>query len=238
MKQAFIYKWVDSKSGMSYIGRHVGHVDDGYIGSGTVFSKEYNSRPADFSREILFLSEYIDDTSIKLEEEKILSTISSEELFRGANPKYYNQVKNSHGFTCTDNPMLHADLIDQMKSTRKENGCKNAWENTIAKYGIDEWTRMNSENKKGNTFGSANKDIAKSTQHKDNISESITKMYDAKRHAGVKLLGGRKRDTPYEEIVQSVKEIGFAGSANKYGLTVAALKGRYYNAVKALKKSQ
>ena len=40
----------------------------------------------------------------------------------------------------------------------------------------------------------------------------------------------------YNEVVKSVKEYGFKDTAIKLEISVAALKGRYYNAVVALKK--
>lgn len=39
MIKGFIYEWVDSATGLKYIGRHEGSSDDGYIGSGTIFLK-------------------------------------------------------------------------------------------------------------------------------------------------------------------------------------------------------
>ncbi len=237
MKKAFIYEWTDIKTGLKYIGRHVGYVDDGYIGSGTIFKKEYELRPSDFERNILWISNYIDDESVKLEEEKILSFIHDDELFYGKDPKYYNQVKNSHGFTCTDNPMLNSEIVDRMMKTRQDMGYSNVWKNTIAKYGKDCWHQMNSDNKKGNTFGSGNKNKTKTEEHKNKISASIQKMYDDKRLVGNVGIGGRPRALDYTIIIAKVESKGFKEAAIELDLSIAALKGRYYNAVKALKKT-
>lgn len=239
--QAFIYEWLDTKTQLKYIGRHVGHIDDGYIGSGTVFINKYNSRPEDFIRTILWIDEYTTDDEIKLQEELVLSKITDDELYYGADRKYYNQVRNSHGFTCTDNPMLNAEVVSRMVETRKEKEHKNVHQNTIAKYGKEEWTRMNSINKKGNTFGSGNAGNTKTVDHKNNIAASINQMYKTKKELGIVTEGkssGRKRAMPYEDIVNAVKELGFKEAAIKLNLEVAILKGRYYNARKALNKTQ
>ena len=63
-------------------------------------------------------------------------------------------------------------------------------------------------------------------------------MYATKKAAGIKntSLGGRPRAIDYVTIVDIVKEYGFKDAAIKLEISVAALKGRYYNAVVALKK--
>jgi hypothetical protein len=234
---SFIYEWLDTKTNLKYIGRHVGELDDGYIGSGTIFKKEYKSRPKDFIRNILWQHVYTDDEAIKLKEEEFLNTILDDELYYGPNRKYYNQVRNSHGFNFGDNPMKNSEIVARMVKTQKEKGYKGPYHNTVAKYGKDEWDKMNSQSKLNNTYGSGNKDKDKSADHKENIRASVNKVYERKRKEG-KILssGGRPRTIPYEELINTVKEKGFKESAKELGLSLAALKGRYYNAISALKK--
>lgn len=237
MRKAFIYEWTDNKTGLKYVGRHIGTIDDGYIGSGTIFKKEYNKRPLDFTRAILWIEDYINDESIKAEEEKILSFIPDDELFYGKNPKYYNQVKNSHGFTCIDNPMLNRDIVLRMMQTRQEKCIKNPWENTISKYGEAKWKEINSSAKIGNNFGTGNKNKNKTKEHKEKISESIKKLYEVRRSVNKEKSNntGRPRAVDYDIIINSVKDLGFEESAKKFNLSVAALKSRYYNALKTLR---
>lgn len=225
---SFIYEWLDTRTNLKYIGRHIGHLDDGYVGSGTIFKSEYSCRPEDFIRTIIWQEEYTTDDIVKLKEDEILSKIPNDELYNGINRKYYNQVKNSWGYTSVDNPMKNPDVVARMVATQKKNGNKGPHHNTIQKYGVDEWSKINSEKKIGNTFGSGNKDKAKTEEHKRKISES--------RKHQTNHNGGRKRITPYNELISIVKEKGFKNAAAHLDISVAALKGRYYNAVKALNK--
>jgi len=52
-KEAFVYMWLNTKTGRKYIGYHAGNPDDGYIGSGVQFLQEYNANPSDFIRTII-----------------------------------------------------------------------------------------------------------------------------------------------------------------------------------------
>jgi len=52
-KEAFVYMWIDKTTDRKYIGHHKGTLNDGYIGSGTLFNEAYAARPDDFSRTIL-----------------------------------------------------------------------------------------------------------------------------------------------------------------------------------------
>jgi hypothetical protein len=52
-KEAFVYMWLNTKTGRKYIGYHAGSPNDGYIGSGVQFLQEYNANPSDFIRTII-----------------------------------------------------------------------------------------------------------------------------------------------------------------------------------------
>ena len=52
--EAFGYCWTRKSTGEFYIGVHKGQLDDGYVGSGTVFKKKYASNPSDWERTIEF----------------------------------------------------------------------------------------------------------------------------------------------------------------------------------------
>jgi len=66
---SFVYKWSNNKTGEYYIGVHKGTVDDGYIGSGTIFKQKYNKYPENFEREILKTFETYEEA---LQYEKLL----------------------------------------------------------------------------------------------------------------------------------------------------------------------
>lgn len=57
--QGFVYKWTYEPTGEYYIGIHKGNPDDGYVGSGTRFTKKFNNTPrSHWHREILFEGDY------------------------------------------------------------------------------------------------------------------------------------------------------------------------------------
>ena len=113
MLSGFIYKWIDVKTGLEYIGRHEGTLDDGYTMSGTIIKKEYLKRLNDFYREILWFSDNTSCNEILIKEEQFLKDILDDELYYGKHRKYYNQVKNSHGFTSEDNPMKFPEVVQK-----------------------------------------------------------------------------------------------------------------------------
>lgn len=53
--ESFIYKWTHIPTGRYYIGKHKGHPDDGYTGSGVRFQREFKLTPrSEWVRELLF----------------------------------------------------------------------------------------------------------------------------------------------------------------------------------------
>lgn len=49
--EAFVYKWVRRTTEEFYVGVHLGHPEDGYIGSGHVFKEKYKAAPTEWFRE-------------------------------------------------------------------------------------------------------------------------------------------------------------------------------------------
>jgi len=182
MKNGFIYEWVDIKTGLKYIGKHEGSVDDGYIGSGTCFIKEYYKRPNDFSRNILWFSENITTEELASKEEEFLLSILDDELFYGKNKKYYNIVKNSSGYTSENNPMKNPLIVERMMNTSTKNGRKNPWENSVKKYGIDGARKINSKNSNPSNAGKGNLGKTKSEEHKRKIAEAIKIKFENKEY--------------------------------------------------------
>lgn len=82
MKDSFVYIWIDSVTGMKYIGAHKGTETDGYICSSKYMMEEYNKRPNDFQREIIYYGPF--DECLK-EELRLLHEVDA-----AHSPEYYN----------------------------------------------------------------------------------------------------------------------------------------------------
>jgi len=171
MINGFIYEWIDLSTGLKYIGRHEGSVDDGYVGSGTSFIVEYESRPNDFVRNLIWEGKNITVEELIRQEEYFLSLIPDDEFYFGKNRKYYNKVKNSSGFTSMHNPMKVDSIVEQMKETRKRLKLNNTWQNTVKKYGYEAACRMNASGDKS-LGGKANKGKPKTEEHKKKIAQN------------------------------------------------------------------
>ena len=156
MFSGFVYKWTDNKTGMCYIGKHRGTVDDGYVSSSTIFNSEYKKRPNDFTRELLWESSNTTDRELCKIESLYLSLIKKDEYYLEENCKYYN---------------------------RKNNGA-DPYTNTIAKYGVEYEFKRRSERMIANTYGKGNLGKAKSEEHKRKISESVKKSYIPRKTNG------------------------------------------------------
>lgn len=58
MKQYYIYMTTNKITGMKYIGKHYGELDDKYLGSGTILKRAISKYGKDnFEKTILFISE-------------------------------------------------------------------------------------------------------------------------------------------------------------------------------------
>lgn len=93
--EAFVYQWTDHATGKVYVGYHKGTLDDGYISSGQYMLEEYNKRPSDFSREILFFGSQED--AFRLEQKLIKNLIkNSDRTYNkrfGGNAEPWNKGK-------------------------------------------------------------------------------------------------------------------------------------------------
>lgn len=226
MKYGFIYQWEDSKTGLKYIGRHEGSLDDGYIGSGTVFRKYYNNRPNDFLRTILWEGYITHSKDLKNKELEFLSSILEEELFHGSNRKYFNISKISDGYTSDDNPMKNPTVRKQVSDTFKRLGYPNVGQRYIEKHGEEAYRRMLSETSMGNQNGKGNIGTTKSEEHKKNISNSIKIWHKNRTESGNR--GGRKHSIDPKEFLETYNKLGHDGTVEYYGLTSGAVRNRYF----------
>ena len=90
MNEAFLYQWIDKTTNKKYIGIHKGAVDDGYICSSKVMLEEYEKRPMDFQREILYLGS-LDDMIMK--ETELLKKVDA-----ASSSEYYNMHNGDGNF--------------------------------------------------------------------------------------------------------------------------------------------
>lgn len=88
-KYGFIYVWFDKKHKKFYVGRHWGHIDDGYVCSSNNMRMNFKYRPDDFKRRIVSFAPTKE--TLVIEEQRWLDMIKSSEL----NNKYYNKTKKA-----------------------------------------------------------------------------------------------------------------------------------------------
>lgn len=111
MTEAFIYMWTNRVNGKRYIGSHIGHENDGYIGSGVAFRRAVDKYGiSNFDRTIL---EHIDSKKdVLLREQHYI------DLYDAANDKqFYNiKPKAGGGFDYINtNPELKSNNIERLK---------------------------------------------------------------------------------------------------------------------------
>jgi len=105
----FVYKWRNVNNGKYYIGSHKGDVNDGYIGSGLLFTRAVKKyKISSFKREILYTGK-----KYKEEEEKILKKIDA-----ANDNKSYNMKNEALGgsFKREKNGMWHKKQTDETKN--------------------------------------------------------------------------------------------------------------------------
>jgi len=86
--EAFVYCWTDHITNKLYVGSHKGPTDDGYVCSSIPMIKEYNTRPLDFTRQVIAEGTY---KEIRLLEAKILQSANA-----AVNESFYN-MNNGDG---------------------------------------------------------------------------------------------------------------------------------------------
>ena len=160
MNSGFVYKWTDSTNNKTYIGSHMGSINDGYIGSGTFFRAAYKKRPQSFSREIL---EYAIKDLILETEQKYLDQIEWDNTYNlssGANGGH-----TTAGFTA-----------EQMKEHGRKisNSLKGKSAGMLGKKHSTGTKIQQSKSHKGKQFSKEHKQKI-SESHKGNISGMLGK---------------------------------------------------------------
>ena len=75
-----------------------------------------------------------------------------------------------HNAMCSNVNHLYWGTSKENTQDRMANGGTNAWENLVAKYGHDGACALSSSRHTGNKYGTANKGIPKSPEHKAKIA--------------------------------------------------------------------
>jgi hypothetical protein len=205
----FIYEWTDVKTGLKYIGKHKGTLDDGYICSSLILLEEYKKRPSDFVRQILWYSDHTSDSELCSIEYKYLSEIKKDEFLFEQNQKYYNQSNNGN----------------------------DPYTNSLLKYGAENLKILKSQSMKNNKHGTGNKSKPKSEEHKRNISERIKEKYRNGEVVNNGKNGGRKPVVSFELTVEIYNKFGFVDGAKYFGISYEAFRSRYYLAKSKLTNS-
>lgn len=118
MAEAFTYCWTDKSTNKLYVGCHKGSQHDGYIASSKVFLEEYNSRPEDFSREILAEGLYSDMLKFETAILKAVDAKYSNDYYNQHNGdgKFYRTVVTQE----TRNKLAAAQLGKKLSAERKQ----------------------------------------------------------------------------------------------------------------------
>lgn len=112
--EAFLYCWTDRQTDRLYIGAHKGSEDDGYISSSKVFNEQYQSRPQDFTRQIIAHGSQQD--ILHLESQVLLSVGAAQ------SDDFYNRSNGNGNFYHTEHT---AETKAKMSRTWKRKGVFN-----------------------------------------------------------------------------------------------------------------
>lgn len=107
MTEAFIYMWTNKVNGRRYIGSHVGHELDGYVGSGVAFRRAVSKYGIDNFERIII--EYTTREDVLAREQYFI------DLYDAANDKqFYNiKVRAGGGFE-------HVNSLSHVREANKE----------------------------------------------------------------------------------------------------------------------
>lgn len=112
----FVYIWFDRHRKRFYIGSHWGTEDDGYVASNVPLVRAYKTRPQDFKRRILFVSD--DRTFLYEREQYYLNMIKQSEILTYENRKnktcrYYNMKLAARGIDSETSKRVNRERIEK-----------------------------------------------------------------------------------------------------------------------------
>ena len=182
----FIYEWIDSGNGKTYTGSHVGSIEDGYIGSGTLFKRAYKKRSDKFSRKILkYVTE--NNRNILLEaEQKYLNLIDWNNTYNisaGANGGHTTAGYNEEQLKIRNQKISKSHKGKKQSESHKRNISNSLTGNTRGtgnkgKKRTEEQNYRNSESKKGNPWTMARRAAQEKGKNMSEAVESFNSKID------------------------------------------------------------
>lgn len=141
--QGFIYLWENKYNGKKYIGSHTGTPDDGYVGSGVVFSKAVEKYGLNgFKRTIL---EFVEKNILEREQYYLDKHNAAEDpMYYNVNPQagggweYVNSNPEFRDKVIEKNKNLWADK-EHPKGFKGKSHTNEAWSKT--REGWDKWAQ-------------------------------------------------------------------------------------------------
>lgn len=168
----YVYCWTDTNANMLYVGVKKGEFNSEYISSSATFNAEYQSRPDDFSREVIANCTWKEALNL---EEKILTSANAT-----LSEDYYNRSNGNKSFVCTGHT---DDTRKKMSETWKNKGTYNCDHDRA----ISSWTgSKHSDESKRKMSESRDKyrKLYSDRMKRDNPMknpETIAKMLDTRR---------------------------------------------------------
>ncbi len=113
----FVYLWRDRLRKMSYIGSHMGSLNDTYKGSSARLLRAMKKRPQDFRRKVLWILTIDDRKLLLAEEERWLQMIRPHHL----QVRYYNVKRRGTGGFVTEGytPEQRATYVERLSRSRR-----------------------------------------------------------------------------------------------------------------------
>lgn len=88
----FVYMWINKLNGKKYIGKHKGKIEDGYIGSGTIFKQAVEKYGLENFERVILYYEYDNEENLSSKECEIINEMNA--VFSS---DYYNLVNIKGG---------------------------------------------------------------------------------------------------------------------------------------------
>lgn len=140
-KQGYVYIWTDAKTNMKYVGARKGDpATDTYICSSKPMLIEYNKRPDDFTRDIIFQGVLYDVSAVEYAVQKIYFGCGVS-CYNQATVKYTRKFKRGQHkkVTTTEKRDEVVSLTKQLKKIEKavvkdeRARCNNVWPGNVRK---------------------------------------------------------------------------------------------------------